>query len=118
MGSSSVVYISIPDPSATTTAGDQCQGLNLPVLTSSTYQCPASSTYRNTNGLGWIPINFASTSIGSPIGSLSIDPINTSSSGEFYTYESNGTQWETTMALESSKYAMTEASDGGQYADL
>jgi type II secretory pathway pseudopilin PulG len=27
LGSSSVVYVSIPDPTATTTAGDQCQGL-------------------------------------------------------------------------------------------
>jgi prepilin-type N-terminal cleavage/methylation domain-containing protein len=119
MGSSSIVYVSIPDPSATTTAGDQCQGLNLPALTgSSTYQCASSSTYRNVNGLSWIPINFTSSSVGSPIGSLPIDPINTTSSGYFYTYNTNGTQWETTMALESSKYALTEASDGGPYADL
>ncbi len=118
LGSSSVAYISIPDPAATSTAGDQCQGLGLPAAASSTYHCASSSTFRNTNGIGWIPVNFASTSIGSPISSLPVDPINTTSSGEFYTYETNGTQWETTMALESSKYISTEASDGGPYTDL
>ena len=110
LGSSSVVYISIPDPAATSTAGDQCQGLGLPSLPSGTYQCASSSTFRNINGMGWIPVDFASTSIGSPISSLPVDPINTTSSGEFYTYETNGTQWETTMALESSKYKAIEAS--------
>src|SRR6202035_4968923 len=50
LGSSSVVYISVPDPSASSSAGDQCQGLNLPAAPSgTTYFCGASSTYRNTN---------------------------------------------------------------------
>ena len=118
MGSSSVVYISIPDPSATTTAGSQCQGLNLNSIGGGIYHCAASSSYRNVNGLGWIPINFASTSVGSPISDLPIDPVNATTSGYFYTYETNGIQYEITMALESSKNAMTEASDGGLYPDL
>ena len=32
LGSSSVIYVSIPDPAATTTAGDRCQGLSLITL--------------------------------------------------------------------------------------
>src|ERR1700735_5064577 len=45
LGSSSLVYVSIPDPSATTTAGDACQGLGLPTAPSgTTYFCGASTT--------------------------------------------------------------------------
>src|SRR5277367_382048 len=43
LGSSALVYLSIPDPSATTTAGDACQGLGLPSAPSGTaYFCAAS----------------------------------------------------------------------------
>lgn len=46
LGNSNTVYVSIPDSTATSTAGDQCQGLGLPALPSTyTYQCAASSTY-------------------------------------------------------------------------
>src|SRR5712691_11704897 len=34
LGNASTTYVSIPDPSATSTAGDQCQGLGLPALPS------------------------------------------------------------------------------------
>src|ERR1700722_17041719 len=55
-GSASTTYIGIADPTATSTAGDQCQGLGLPSLpTGLSYHCPASSTLRNTNGPGWLP---------------------------------------------------------------
>lgn len=118
MGSSSVVYISIPDPLATSSAGDQCQGLSLPSAASDTYQCASSSTFRKIDGTGWIPLNFKSLSFGAPISNLPIDPLNVSSTGQYYTYITNGTQYETTMALESSKNALTEASDAGQYSDL
>ncbi len=118
LGSSSVIYASIPDPIATSTAGDQCQGISFPSAGSDTYQCASSPSYRNINGTGWIPINFTSISSGAPIGSLPVDPINTSSTGEYYTFTTNGTTYETTMALESKKYAAIEASDGGIYTDL
>lgn len=105
LGNSSTTYISIPDPTATSTAGDQCQGLNLPALpTGWIYQCAASSTYRKTDGTGWIPINFQGSPLGSPIGSLPIDPTNQTSSGLYYTYTTNGSQYEITSLLESSKY--------------
>ena len=112
MGSSSVVYVSIPDPMATTTAGDQCQGLNLITLPAEyTYHCAASSTYRGVNGTGWIPVNFSNISSGAPIGNLPIDPTNTSSSRLYYTYETNGTQFETTAAMESQKYQLGGSND-------
>ncbi len=105
MGSSSIVYVSLPDPQATSSAGTNCQGLNLPALLPSyTYHCPASSTYRNTNGQGWLPINFTQVSQGSPLPQLPIDPMNISSSQRYYSYITNGTQYTLTANPESNKF--------------
>lgn len=91
MGTSSVIYVSIPDPAATSTAGDQCQGLNLPAAPSSTtYHCAASSTYLKVNGTGWVPINFTAIPGGSSLSVLPVDPVNTTSSNEYLVYETNG----------------------------
>jgi len=74
-GSANTVYISIPDNMATTTAGDQCQGLGLPSLPATySYHCAASSTYRSTNGTGWIPVNMTQISQGTPLSQLPIEP--------------------------------------------
>jgi prepilin-type N-terminal cleavage/methylation domain-containing protein len=104
MGTASTTYVSVPDPTATsTTLGNQCTGLSLPSLPSGyAYHCSASSTYRNTNGHGWIPVNFNSITYGTPMGSLPVDPINTTSSGDYYTYSSGGS-WELTATPESYK---------------
>ena len=75
LGSSSVVYVSIPDPAATTTAGTNCVTMGLPTLPATySYHCAASSTYRNVNGQGWIPVNLSSISAGTPISNFPIDP--------------------------------------------
>jgi prepilin-type N-terminal cleavage/methylation domain-containing protein len=112
LGSSSVIYVSIPDPSATTTAGDQCQGLGFnPAPNGYSYACAASSTYRTTFGQGWIPISFSSLPAGSPLGQLPQDPVNTTSSREYYTYTTNGTQYEETSVPESSKYQIGGSND-------
>lgn len=112
IGNASVVYVSIPDPAATSSAGDQCQGLGLPTLPLGyTYQCAATSTYRMTNGTGWIPVNFASIPAGSPFGSLPIDPVNQSSSRLYYTYDTNGSQYEVTSVMESAKYGLGGSND-------
>ena len=112
LGSANTVYVSIPDPTATSTLGDQCQGLGLISLPAAySYHCSASSTYRNTNGTGWIPVAFSSISVGSPLGSLPIDPINTSSTRNYYTYTTNGTQYEVTAAMESQKYKLGGSND-------
>ncbi len=104
LGNASTSYISILDTTATSTAGDQCQGLGMPSLGSSTWQCAASSTYRKSDGTGWIPANLGSVSYGTPLAQLPTDPSNTTSSGFFYSYSTNGSQYEVAAIMESSKY--------------
>jgi prepilin-type N-terminal cleavage/methylation domain-containing protein len=108
MGTSSIIYISIPDSSTT------CANLGLPALPSGyTYACSTSANYRKTDGTGWIPVNFNSLDIGSPISSLPIDPINTTSTGLFFSYVV-GSSWEFVGGMESSKYQTDAAQvDGG-----
>ncbi len=114
LGAPSTVYISIPDPSATSTAGDQCQGLVLPSLPGGyTYHCAPSSNYRNVDGTGWIPVNFTSISSGNPVGTLPVDSINQTSGGLYYTYVTNGTVFQITSHLESQKYLPSEVQSGG-----
>jgi prepilin-type N-terminal cleavage/methylation domain-containing protein len=98
LGSSTLLYVSLPDSSST------CGSWNLPSPPAGyAYQCAPPSSYRNTNGSGWIPVNLASVTTGNPLGQLPVDPINTSSSGLYYTYATNGTQYEVTSLFESSK---------------
>ena len=112
LGVASTVYVSIPDPTSTTTAGDQCQGLGLPSLpTGWNYHCAATSTFRLVNGTGWIPLNLSTISYGQPLGQLPIDPLNTSSTRTYDTYTTNGTQFELTSALESTKYKLGGSND-------
>lgn len=112
LGSPSVLYVSIPDAAATSTAGDQCQGLGLPTLPSTwTYHCAATSSYKNTDGTGWIPVALKNISSGSPLGSLPTDPTNTSSSRLYYAYATDGTRFEVTAAMESQKYKLGGSND-------
>ena len=104
LGSSSVVYISIPDPTATTTAGTNCSGLGLNLL-GITYHCAASSTYLKVDGTGWIPINFSSYPAGSPLSALPVDPVNTVANHQYYEYVTDGTnQYEIVATAQTSKY--------------
>jgi prepilin-type N-terminal cleavage/methylation domain-containing protein len=124
MGTSSVIYVSIPDTTtATSTAGDQCQGLGLPTApTNFTYHCAASSTYTMTNGTGWIPINFntyASSVTGAVISKLPVDPVNTTSTNLYYTYQTDGIGgFKVAAFFESQKDASLMTSDGGNDAEL
>jgi prepilin-type N-terminal cleavage/methylation domain-containing protein len=124
LGSQNTVYVSIPDPTASSSLGDQCQGLGLISLPSSyAYHCAASSTFRSVNGTGWIPVTFTSASFGSPIGSLPADPVNQSSSRLYYTYTTNGSQFEFTAPMESQKYQIggsndVISTDGGALASV
>ncbi|HUX35751.1 MAG TPA: SUMF1/EgtB/PvdO family nonheme iron enzyme [Candidatus Paceibacterota bacterium] len=118
LGTASITYVSIPDPTATsTTLGNQCGGLNLPILPSGwSYHCSASSTYRNTNGTGWLPVNFSSASLGSPLGSLPVDPVNSAATttADYYTYSTNNSGWVLkALTLESAKEQPLAAKDGG-----
>ena len=113
LGASGTVYISVYDLSATTTAGDQCQGLGMPMVpTGYSYGCAASTSYRNVNATGWLPTKFSNISSGAPFGNLPVDPVNQTSSNLYYTYETNGSVYQLSASLESSKYAKTGATDG------
>jgi len=106
-GSSSVVYVSIPDTSPT------CANLGLPSLPSGwSYSCSSPSNYSKIDGTGWIPVDFTKFSSGSPLSKLPVDPINTTSTGEYYTYVTGGS-WELDAFFESNKYKNNSLTDGG-----
>ena len=103
LGIASDTYPSVYDPAASST----CGSLGLPSLSTSTGQswyCSTSSTFRQTNSNGWIPVNLGNISAGSPIGNLPVDPVDQTSTGLYYTYNTNGSQFEVTADLESQKY--------------
>lgn len=105
MGTSSIVYISVPDSSSS------CANLGLPTLPAGyTYTCSTTANYKKTDGTGWIPVNFDSLDIGSPLSSLPIDPTNTTSTNLFYTYTTGGS-WELNAILESSKQKLSGGDD-------
>jgi type II secretory pathway pseudopilin PulG len=103
-GTSSTVYTSLPDSTTT------CANWNLPSLPSGwQYYCSPTTTLQNTDGTGWIPVNFKTTGVVS-LSSLPIDPQNTSSTGLYYTYVSGGS-FQLASHFESAKYQATEGSD-------
>jgi len=107
MGSSSVVYVSVPDTSPT------CSNLGLPLLPEGwSYHCVTAENLQKTDGSGWIPVNFNQISFGRPISKLPIDPINQTSTGEYYTYVVGGS-WELNAFTESNKYKNIALNDGG-----
>lgn len=112
MGSATTVYTSLPDSSAT------CANLGLPALPAGyTYGCVASENLRNIDGTGWIPVNFTLASTNSPISSLPVDPVNSTTTGQYYTYIPGGS-WELTAMMESRKHRLgggsgTVENDGG-----
>jgi prepilin-type N-terminal cleavage/methylation domain-containing protein len=124
LGSSTVVYISVPDPVVTSTAGDHCDSLGLPSLPSPwTYHCASPNAYKNVDGTGWLPLDFRVINSQSVINVLPADPKNQTSSGLFYTYETNGSNYEITAAVESGKYGTggsndVVSKDNGKYSDL
>lgn len=107
-GSSTIVYISIPSNYS------NCSDLGLPPLPSGwSYHCSNADNYRKIDGSGWIPVNFNSLDVGAPISALPIDPINSTTSGNYYTYVTGGS-WELTALFESQKYRQESApADGG-----
>ncbi len=112
-GSASTTYISYPEPvSATSTCTGTGTGLSTSTLPSGwNYQCTASSSYQKANGTGWIPVNLASITGGSPLPNLPKDLVNTTSSGEYYTYTSVGGQWELTTSVESARFGLGGGGD-------
>jgi prepilin-type N-terminal cleavage/methylation domain-containing protein len=85
----------------------------------------ASTSGRGINGTGWLPVDFASTTSGSPIATLPVDPLNTDGTGStkstgafFYGYISGGTTYKLSAFMESIKFSTAgsndvETNDGG-----
>ena len=118
LGNVSTVYTSLPDDASST-----CGSWGLPPLPSGwTYHCVSASTLQKSDGTGWIPVNFSATGVVS-LSPLPIDPINASSSGEYYTYVPRLSSYELAASLESQKYGLggsydQASTDGGSYPDL
>jgi prepilin-type N-terminal cleavage/methylation domain-containing protein len=117
IGTSTVVYVSVPDPAATSTLGSDCAALGLPILPSGwTYRCAASSTFQKTDGTGWVPVDLDQMSFRT-LAALPVDPLNTTSSGDYYTYVIGGS-FEFTATAESAKHRGPDSyagRDGGQH---
>lgn len=115
------VYISLPD--INNILNDDCRASGeyptLPALASGwQYRCIASSAnLRKIDGNGWIPINFTSViSIQPPFVILPIDPINTITNLNYYTYGWNTDRniYALAVKLDSDKYlSYSAANDGG-----
>ncbi|RJP43086.1 type II secretion system protein, partial [Candidatus Parcubacteria bacterium] len=105
-GTSSVVYVSIPD------SDPSCANLGLaPPPPPYVYGCAPTSTHRNVTGNGWIPVDLTQISAGSPLSVLPVDPTNDPASGLYYTYIAGS--WELNAALESQKYQGELSGDNG-----
>ncbi len=103
-GSTSTVYVSIPDSSST------CANLGLPTLPGGySYACVASTSLTKVDGTGWVPVNLTQISSGSPLSRLPVDPVNTTSTGQYYTYNPGGS-WELTAQLEAAKRVIAPGS--------
>lgn len=125
IGNASTVYVSVPDPAANSSAGNACDSLNLPLLPSGwAYHCAGPAYYKNADGSGWIPVNFAALPTGRPFNKLPADPANSTSTGFYYTYITNGgLNYELTSPMESVKYGHggpndVVSKDGGKHDDL
>jgi len=118
LGTPATVYVSVPDPTATSTLGTNCTSMGLPVLPSGyAYHCAASSTFQNVDGTGWIPVNLTQMSTKSPLGTFPVDPTNTTTSGRYYTFVTGADpkQWEDTTVFESAKDQPIAVNDGDGY---
>ncbi|MDP1629486.1 MAG: type II secretion system protein, partial [bacterium] len=79
-----------------------------------TFTQASKENLQKTNGQGWIPVNFSGLAMGSPLGSLPIDPLNTHNSSNlaqsyFFTYGCNASgQYELNAKLESSYYGFKD----------
>ena len=109
LGNASTVYLSLIDNASST-----CGSLGLPSLpTGYGYHCASATSSRLNDSNGWLPVNLKNISYGSPLGSLPIDPTNVSSSGLYYSYVTDGGQYQLSSHMESAKYASNEVASGG-----
>jgi prepilin-type N-terminal cleavage/methylation domain-containing protein len=98
----------VPDPTLTGAQTSTCSSLGLPAIPSATYQCVSAANLTKTDGTGWIPITF-NTLPGSPLGVLPTDPVNSTSSGEYFIYTTNGSGYETLANAENASDTTNDA---------
>ncbi len=111
-GTASTTYISYPDSSAS------CANIGISTSTIAngySFACAASSTYTKIDGTGWVPANLSSITGGAPISQLPRDPVNTTSSNNYYVYHGNTSNWALASLLESSKYLSQSGQKDGGY---
>ncbi len=115
LGDPNTIYISIPDPTLSGNQTSTCSSLNLPQLPSGyQYHCVSKDNLTKIDGKGWAPVPLKDISYGSPIPKLPIDPINQTSTGEYYTYIPGGS-WELTALLTSQKHQEKAINDGDAF---
>ena len=75
--------------------------------------CSAVNASTAVTGTGWVPINLAGTSGGSPLSALPLDPSQTAAYQYTYIGDATNLTFELNANLESTKYSGLEATDGG-----
>jgi prepilin-type N-terminal cleavage/methylation domain-containing protein len=108
--------------------GSGCSTTRAWVSVTSGYGSPAgwtiatSATPGAVNGTGWVPVNLASLSSGSPLPAFPIDPINNAGAtpSQFYTYacRTSPLGFQLVANLESAAYTPKEGTDGGNASFL
>ena len=114
IGSSSIVYLSLPMRSPTTNC--QVDYPNLPDLPSGwQYYCADINTYLKTDGSGWLPVNFSNISQ-IKLEGLPTDPLNNEQNFFAYVADNNKKEFEFLVIPESSSNKGPDsisAQDGG-----
>ncbi len=106
-GTSTFIYLSLPDSSTS------CSSYTLPTLAVGySYACKPTSTYKNTDGTGWVPLNFAVSSSNNYLSVLPVDPINDAT--YYYSYFPGGS-YELIARLKNSR--SNSINDNGFYDD-
>ncbi|RME56605.1 type II secretion system protein [Candidatus Parcubacteria bacterium] len=113
MGNPKTVYVSLPDTSPT------CANLALPPLPSGwTYACRPAADVRKIDGTGWVPVDFTTISVGTPLSHLPLDPKNTTDGFFYFTYVAENGAWELNGTFESTSYREKLAADGGDSSNF
>ena len=107
LGTTGTCYVGLPS-----SCSDTC---------GATPTCPAAANLRLVTGTGWVPVNFAAISSGSPLSALPVDPTNATSTTAwlYYTYAAENTlkTFELNANMESSYFRSAStgvlATDGG-----
>lgn len=100
IGAASTIYVSVADSTST------CANLGLPGLPVGwSYGCSTENNLKKVDGTGWVPVDLTSMSFPPPFSRLPVDPVNTTSTGLYYTYTIGGS-FELTAGIESDKYGI------------